>query len=76
MLEIIAIIYVGLSAVCGFGFAWFFAFFALDDLSIPVWAEVPVYIIAFIILGILFSLAAMALLPVLIYDEVKRLLSS
>lgn len=74
MLEIIAIIYVGLSAVCGFGFAWFFAFFALDDPSIPVWAEVSVYIIAFIILGILFSLAAMILLPVAIWEGFMKLL--
>lgn len=73
ILEIIATIYVGLSAVYGFGFAWFFAFFALDDTSISGWVLL-MYIIAFVVLEIPFSLAAMILLPGAIWERFMKLL--
>lgn len=68
MLEIILIIYLTICAVCGFGFAFFMAFFALDDPSIPEWMSLFVYIAAFVILGTVFFLCALVLLPVLLWE--------
>ena len=74
MLEVIAIIWLILSVVCGFGFAWFTAFLVLDFPIIQKWATIPVFILVFIILGIILSIAAMILLPVVIWEGFMKLL--
>lgn len=54
------------AAVVGYGAALFFAFFALDDPRIKGVMTYVVYLIAWVILGTMFSLVALLAVPALI----------
>jgi hypothetical protein len=58
MLEVILYIWLGIAAVIGYGAALFFAFFALDDPSIPGYLTYVVYFVAWFIIGTVLTVLA------------------
>jgi hypothetical protein len=65
MLEVILYVWLSIAAVIGYGAAFFFAFFALDDPSIPGYLTYVVYFIAWFIIGTVLSIIASLAIPVM-----------
>ena len=63
MEDLLIYTWLGLSGVVGYGAAFFFAFFALDDPRTPPMLQPVVYIIAWFFIGTVLSLAAAVASP-------------